>query len=170
MEDEIAYKINSVKELIRSPKKYNLSEQEVLELTEDDIYDELDEDIQDPDEYNNIDKKDDVVNQILTSLGNNHSNARSYVDGYKEETAGEENLNYISKEIAARSAAHIRNIVKKMEKPADRDISFQSKYSLERQIFDSIKPLLEEWLEQNVANLIRKELESAGFKKDKIKY
>lgn len=162
-EDSIENTLKSVRRLIKSPQKYSLSDQEVLELTEDDIYDELDEDYQDPDNNSKINEKISNVNQFLTTLENNNYNCHSSVE--RNEDSDSEMI--VSKEIAAKSAAHLRNIIKKMELPIEKKSSIHSKLQLEQVIFESLKPYLEEWLEQNVSNLVRKELQSAKLKQNR---
>lgn len=61
-EDSLENTLRSVKELIKTPQKKTLDE-EVLELTEDDLLDEEDED--------HLDYNPEVVNQKLTL--NNHN-------------------------------------------------------------------------------------------------
>ena len=73
----------------------------------------------------------------------------------------------ISEEVAAQSAANIRNIIKKMEMPMENNVPLSSNSNLERIIMDSLKPYLEEWLEQNVTNIIKKEVKDAISKQNK---
>lgn len=149
MEDDQTIKstLNSVKCLIKSPQKYALSEKDVLELTEDDLYDELDEDHIDQDDNLKISEKMLSINQMLTSLDDNQT---------KVEELSVNKDGHISKEVAVESAANIRKIINKMQSSDDNS---NYKKNLEQVIIDSLKPYLNEWLELNVTRIIKRELE-----------
>lgn len=152
MEDDQTIKstLNSVRCLIKSPQKYTLSEKDVLELTEDDLYDELDEDHVDQDDNLKISEKMLSINQMLTSIDDNQT---------KIEESSVDKDGHISKEVAVESAANIRKIINKMQSSENNNNDYPYKKNLEQVIIDSLKPYLNEWLEENVTRIIKRELE-----------
>lgn len=72
-EESIENTLKSVKDLIKSSRQKPSSDKEILELTEDDLFDEEDEDHQDYEPNKKIVKKNSSINQILTPMVNNSS-------------------------------------------------------------------------------------------------
>ena len=168
-EQSIENTLKSVKKLITSPSEKSDSNKEVLELTEDDLFDELDEDYQDDGAIPKISKKNFSINQFLTSIDNTSRSTNHFKKKIDDEVDLDETLEekIVSEEVAAQSAANIRNIIKKMESPTESTVPLSSNKCLERVIMDSLKPYLEEWLEQNVTYIIRNELKDIISKQNK---
>jgi cell pole-organizing protein PopZ len=166
-EQSVENTLKSVKKLITSPSKGSDSNEEILELTEDDLFDELDEDYQDDGAIPKKEKKNFSINQFLTSIDNNNKSADHFEQKTENDLDESVEEKVISEEVAAQSAANIRNIIKKMEMPMENNVPLSSNSNLERIIMDSLKPYLEEWLEQNVTNIIKKEVKDAISKQNK---
>lgn len=74
-QEEIENTLKSVKDLINSSRKISDSDNEILELTEDDLFDEQDENSQDVDDYKKNKIKKPVINQFLTSVDDTVNNS-----------------------------------------------------------------------------------------------
>lgn len=70
-EESIENTLKSVKDMIKSSRKGSSVGDEILELTEDDLFDEQDEDYQDIDDYKKTLKTSSPINQLLTPIDNN---------------------------------------------------------------------------------------------------
>ncbi len=106
-QDEINRTLQSVKEMIQSSRKTSSSNDEILELTEDDLFDEADEDAQDIDDYKKNTTNTQQINQILTPVQNNNNislekaiaeSIKTYLKEWIEQTA----LEIIRKELKKR--------------------------------------------------------------------
>lgn len=73
-QEEIDNTLKSVRNLINSSRKSTQSDNEILELTEDDLFDERDEDAQDIDQYKKNEVRTKQINQLLTPVANNKNN------------------------------------------------------------------------------------------------
>ncbi len=69
-EESIENTLRSVRDMIKSSREAVPDTNEILELTEDDLFDEQDEDSQDVDDYKKIVKKSPIINQLLTPIDN----------------------------------------------------------------------------------------------------
>lgn len=70
-EESIENTLKSVKDMIKSSRKNSDLDDGVLELTEDDLFDDQDEDYQDIDDNKKTLKNPTPINQLLTPIGNN---------------------------------------------------------------------------------------------------
>ena len=148
-EQPIQQALKGIKELMTSPVKASDPSEDVLELTEDDLYDELDEDYQD--EFNQ--EKTDSVNENLTQM--DHSSNRK--DPSLKNSSQQEDL--ISGEDAAKSAATIRELIKKMEKPIADAAKLNKNITLEEITAEAIKPFLKDWLDQHLPEIVQRIVE-----------
>ena len=148
-EQPIQQALKGIKELMTSPVKASDPSEDVLELTEDDLYVELDEDYQD--EFNQ--EKTDSVNENLTQM--DHSSNRK--DPSLKNSSQQEDL--ISGEDAAKSAATIRELIKKMEKPIADAAKLNKNITLEEITAEAIKPFLKDWLDQHLPEIVQRIVE-----------
>lgn len=142
-EQSIENALNKVKDLMVSPKK-PLDDNEILELTEDDLFDELDEDYQCESLENDINKqKNPPINENLTKDTHTHINKD----------------NLISEESAAKSAATIKKLIQKMEQPLNDSTKIIKNSTLEEITAEALKPLLKDWLDQHLPEIVQKIVE-----------
>ena len=152
-EQPIEQALKEIKELMNSPAKSSDNNQDILELTEDDLYGELDEDYQYEFPQEKIEKKTDSINENLTQIG--HPDKRK--DLPLENLSQQESL--ISGENAAKSAANIRELIKKMEKPIADAAKLDKNITLEELTAEAIKPLLKDWLNQHLPEMVQRIVE-----------
>lgn len=69
--ESIENTLKSVKDMIKSSRNNSSLDDEILELTEDDLFDDQDEDYQDVDDDKKILKNNTSINQLLTPIDNN---------------------------------------------------------------------------------------------------
>ncbi len=152
-EQPIQQALKGIRELMSSPPKSPDAGEDVLELTEDDLFDELDEDYQCDFEQKKIKEKTNSVNENLTEIG--HPNNRK--DHLFENSSQQEGS--ISSEDAAKSAETIRELIKKMEKPIADAAKLSKNITLEEIAAEAIKPLLKDWLDQHLPEIVQQAVE-----------
>ena len=125
--------INSIREMMgHNPS--SLEDEDVLELTEDDLVDEYDQDSF-IDQRNNI-KKNTKINDLLTQINHPFNN--------REKTLEE----------AIESVAYIKSLIKKIE-----DNSYPKGLDdekIEAIFLKMIEPSLNKWLEDHLTSMIKK--------------
>jgi cell pole-organizing protein PopZ len=142
-EQSIEHALKAVKELMSTPPKSAETGKDVLELTEDDLFDELDEDYKCDLLEDKIEIKTNCVDEDLTKI--DHASVR------------QENL--VSEENAAKSAATIRNLIKKMEQPLIEKVKLTKNITLEEITTEALKPFLKDWLNQHLPEIVQRIVE-----------
>jgi cell pole-organizing protein PopZ len=137
-QDSIESTLNEIRDLIKSSKK--VEEDELLELTEDDLVDESDEDAY----YDQrVPKKEEnlrAINQILTKIS--HSN--------RDDDSG-------TMQDAGKSLAKLKDLVKKAEYPQVNDSKIALNVNLEDLVKEALKPLLKEWIDTYLPEILERE-------------
>jgi cell pole-organizing protein PopZ len=154
-EEAVREKLKAIRELMYSNSAP--SEPQVLELTEDDLFDE-----QQDERYNSelLDgfKENSVVNEILTQAVHNEGNVGS-----------QESL--VSNENAAKSVETLKNLIKKLEKVTEESTKINKNITIEDAVSEGLKPLLKDWLNEYlhgvVQSIVDKEVKTLIAKKDR---
>jgi uncharacterized protein len=142
--------LKSIRELMsHNFKKNDLSDDEILELTEDDLFDEEDEDAY----YDHrIDKKEENKSNLNENLTQNLYNQPN-----TENVLSQDSL--ISTETAVQSIAAIKRLIKKVEHPAVDENIFEKDNALEEIAVEAIKPLIKDWLDEHLPSIVEKVVE-----------
>lgn len=157
-EEENKEKLKAIRDLILSnnDQSNHKDHHDVLELTEDDLYDELQEETFP--KYQEKFKNKNLVNQNLTM--------RKYNDS---QVMKDESL--VDAETAQKSVDKLRLLLSKLEKTAEDLTKPRQVVTVEDAVKDSLKPFLKEWLNKNlheiVENIVDREVKTIIVKQDK---
>jgi cell pole-organizing protein PopZ len=165
-EESLESTLQAIRKLMSSSNKeqgYKEDDEDILELSEDDILDEQDEDAYLDYRFEKKETKSDVINENLTP---NLDNATDKNLIYNESD------NLISAETAAKSIASIKELIKKAEqqnKFLKKEVSNAD--SLVDITTKELKPFLKEWLNEHlpsiVEGIVEREIKQLLHQKDK---
>lgn len=150
-------KLKAIRDLIYSTNIVNSSDHtDVLELTEDDLYDDQQEDV--PKSFKEKFGRKDLVNQNLTMR-----NYNSLKDLDQDSLLEGEN--------ALKSVEALKILIKKLEKTTEELSKPDRAVTIEDAVKDSLKPYLKEWLNEHlhviVQNIVDREVKTIVIKNDK---
>ena len=137
-QESIESTLNEIRDLIKSSKK--AVEEELLELTEDDLVDESDEDAY---YEQRIPKKEEnlhAINQILTKIS--HSSKDDDCDTMQD---------------AGKSLAKLKDLVKKAEYPQVNSSKLALNIGLEDLVKEALRPLRKEWIDEYLPAIVERE-------------
>lgn len=140
-EEAVKEKLKAIRELMYS--NYTTNDAQVLELTEDDLFDEQ-QDEKLIDDINFVNKKKNFsVNEKLTQHEDTIDN------GVSDECL-------ISNENAAKSVATLRSLIKKLEKITEDTARINKNITVEDAVNEGLKPLLKDWLNEYLHDIVQK--------------
>ncbi len=156
-EEQVREKLKAIRELMYS--RQEPVEAQVLELTEDDLFDEQqDEHYCHKSSVNTNNKENTFVNEILTQ--NDHN---SMLKDSQEQLVSSEN--------AAKSIETLKYLIKKLEKATEESAKINRKVTVEDAVTETLKPLLKNWLNEYLHSIVQgivdKEVQILIAKKDK---
>ncbi len=153
-EDAVREKLKAIRELMYSNSAP--SEPQVLELTEDDLFDEQQDERYNSESFENF-KENSIVNEILTQTDHNKNNVGS-----------QDSL--VSNENAAKSVETLKNLIRKLEKVTE-ESTINKNITIEDAVSEGLRPLLKEWLNEYlhgvVQSIVDKEVKTLIAKKDR---
>ncbi len=136
--------LKAIRELMQRPEKSFNSNEEIFELSEDDLIDEQDKDAflhqRLPEKANQINE----INELLTQI--KHSNNIQIQHDINKE---------VSAESAARSIEIIKAILKKAESDPGASKRLKNQSSLDELVTEALKPILLEWSEDKLKEIIQ---------------
>lgn len=160
--DDQAARLEEIRKLMYSEPSD--SSQDILELTEDDLYDEYDDDEFTDSKFDNIaakfdfkdtnfkdTKNQDVVNENLTHIQDNTKNAAENLELKPE---SDEVISSETANNAAQSIDTLKKLIKKLEKTTMQ--AAQSKAAtLEDVVTVAVRPFLKDWLNQYLHSIVQ---------------
>lgn len=135
-ENSVEDSLKTIRDLMQSSQ--NFLNEEVLELTEDDLVDELDEDAYEIYLNDKKNKNDTNINEILTQ--NSYS------------------ANITSADDAVKSIETLKSLIKKAEQPIKKH-QLNKSTMLEEAISEALKPLLQDWINKNLLTMVQEIIE-----------
>ena len=161
-EDEsVANRLKAIKDLMHSEHKIS-NDNDILELTEDDLYDEQQDEDFLPTESDNITN----VNENLTKILQNSNNDLNEVKNHKVNNEG----HLIEEASATKSVESLKALIKKLEKTTAEVAKNTKNITLEEVVTDTLKPYLKDWLSQYLHSIVQgivdKEVQKLVIKKD----
>jgi cell pole-organizing protein PopZ len=140
-EEAVKEKLKAIRELMYS--NHITNDTQVLELTEDDLFDEQ-QDEKFIDDINPANKKEIFsVNEKLTQEEDTLNNGGT--DEY-----------LVSNENAAKSVATLRSLIKKLEKITEDTARINKNITVEDAVNEGLKPLLKDWLNEYLHDVVKK--------------
>ncbi len=160
-QESVRSALQAIRELMNSSE--DKSEDDILELTEDDLFDEQDEDSYSDCRISKEEEKLRDINEILTQISHSVSKSKAHIEPLRD--------NSVTAENAAKSIAAIKNLIKKAELPEVKVSKFSNDVALEAMTVEILEPILKNWinayLPTMVEQIIEKEVKRLIFEKDK---
>lgn len=147
-DSSIDHTLDSIRKVMRSPKKKE-SADEILELTEDDLVDEEDQEAFVQEREESIEQITSFsINDFLTQLPHSSKKENNLSQKIEEE--------FSSAKDAAKSLANIKKMIKDAA-PAS-NMQGEKTALLENLVIEALRPMLKEWLDQNLDSIVREVL------------
>jgi cell pole-organizing protein PopZ len=139
-EEALREKLKAIRELMYS--KHEPQKFQVLELTEDDLFDYQQDETYKP--HSHATKKENsFVNEILT---------------HSKDNIDTENLDkhLVSSENAAKSIETLKYLIKKLEKTTAEANKIKQNITIEEAVNEALKPFLKDWLNEYLHSIVQR--------------
>jgi cell pole-organizing protein PopZ len=154
-EEAVKEKLKAIRELMYS--SHVINDAQVLELTEDDLFDEQQDENYNYKNTSNL-KENISVNEILTQEEDTVNNI-----------GADDSL--VSNENAAKSVETLKFLIKKLEKITEESAKINKNITVEEAVHQGLKPLLKDWLNEYLHDVVQKvvdkEVKTLIARKDK---
>lgn len=163
--DSVTNRLKAIKDLMNSEQNIS-NDNDVLELTEDDLYDDQQDEDFVPTEVDANQNNIANVNENLTKMPQYSSKAANEIKTH----AADNDKNLIADASAAKSVESLKSLIKKLEKTTADIAKNTKKVTLEEVVTDTLRPYLKDWLSQYLHSIVQeivdKEVQKLVIKKD----